>query len=90
VESIIARELKLRYQPVATLFTDEKPEGALQFKEGVRGCSIAMLTAAAKGKTAVFDRKTTGCMGGRNGLCFGRDYSHLPGGFDYFLSTGRG
>ena len=33
MESRIAKELKLRYKPVALLFTDEKPTGALEFKE---------------------------------------------------------
>jgi len=90
VKSAIAGELKLRYQPVATIFTDEKPEGALQYREGERGCVIAMLTAASEGETVVFDRNTTGCRGGTAGLCYGSDYGSFPGGFEYFLSTGRG
>ena len=90
MESVVARELKLRYQPVATMFTDEKPEGAVQFKEGARSCVIAMLTAAGKGKTVVFDRNTIGCRGGSIGLCFGNEFSKFRGGFEYFLSTGRG
>ena len=72
MQSRIARELKLRYQPVATTFTDDKPEHAQQFEPGTRGCVISMLSAAAiEGKTAVFDRQTTGCPGGIAGLCFG-------------------
>ena len=90
MDSIIAKELKLRYQPIATLFTDERPEDALQFKEGERGCVIAMLTAAGEGKTVVFDRLSTGCRGGVAGLCFGSTFDQFPGGFEYFLSTGRG
>jgi len=90
MESRIAGELKLRYQPVALLFTNERPAGAVQFAEGKWGCVIAMLTAAAKGKTAVFDRKTVGCAGGITGLGFGCGFEKLPGGIDYFLSCGRG
>jgi len=90
VESRISRELKLRYQPVAVMFTDNKPENAMQFMEGRRGCVIAMLNAAAKGRTAVFDRKTAGCIGGEVGLGFGNAYPKFPGGIEYFLSTGRG
>lgn len=90
MESRIARELKLRFQPVAILFTDDKPEGALQFKEGAWGCAVAMLTAASSGKTAVFDRSTTGCKGAVTGLCLGSAYDSIPGGIEYFLSTGRG
>ena len=36
------------------------------------------------------DRKTVGCFGGLVGLCFGSAYDQIPGGIEYFLSTGRG
>jgi len=81
----------MAYRPVAVQFTDEKPEGALQFAEGARGCVVQMLYAVAtKGRTAVFDRRTVGCPGGFVGLCFGSVYDRMPGGIEYFLSTGRG
>lgn len=88
--SRIAEELKLRYSPIAVVFTDDKPEGALQFKEDARGCVVALFTAAAKGRTVVVDRKTVGCFGAITGLGFGCAYDKVPGGIDYFLSTGRG
>jgi len=90
MDSRIAEELKLRYRPVALLFTDEKPEGALEFKEGRWGCVVAMFTAAARGKTAMFSKETCGCPGGRIGLGFTDEYGHMPGGIEYFLSTGKG
>lgn len=90
MESEIARRLKLRYQPVAIVLSDAKPEGAVQFQEGKWGCVAAMLTAAAKGRQAVFDRRSYGCLGGGVGLGFGNLYPHFPGGFEHFLSTGRG
>jgi uncharacterized protein (DUF169 family) len=91
MQSKIAEELRLRYLPIATIFTEEKPDHALQFGEGARGCVVTMLTAAAKGQTAVFDRQTTGCPGGLAGLCFGgAGYDTFRGGFEYFLSAGRG
>jgi uncharacterized protein (DUF169 family) len=86
MESIIAKEIKLKYEPIAIIFTDEKPADALQFKEGKWGCAISMLTAAAKGKTAVFDRATKECAGGGTGLGIG-NYDEFPGGIEYFLST---
>jgi uncharacterized protein (DUF169 family) len=90
MQSRIAEELKLGYKPVALLFADEKPEGALEFKQGTWGCVVAMFSAAARGKTAAFSAETCGCGGGRIGLGFTDSYDHVPGGIEYFLSTGRG
>jgi uncharacterized protein (DUF169 family) len=50
---------------------------------------VSLLKAAARGKTAVFDRKTFGCTGGGTGLGFGPTYKNIPGGLEYFLSTGN-
>ena len=91
MESTIARTLSLKYGPLALILTNERPEGARQFKEGKFGCVMAMLAAAARGKTAVFDRKTFGCPGGGTGIGFGNQYLNFPGGiegFCYFLSVG--
>lgn len=87
--SNIAKAVNLRYSPVAILFSNEKPSETLQFKEGRWGCVIAMLNAAAKGRTAIFDRKTYGCIGGGTGLGFGNTYTGMPGGIEFFLSTGN-
>ncbi|MDF2875275.1 MAG: putative ArCR [Sporomusa sp.] len=89
MQSEIAQRLKLRYSPIAVLFTNEKPPGALEFAEGRWGCVAAMLTAAAKGRKVVFSRSTFGCLGGGVGLGFGNMYPEFPGGFEHFLSTGK-
>ena len=88
MESQLAKELKLHYEPVAILLSDEKPAGALQSKAGCWNCIIPMFIAAAKGKTAIFERKTTGCNGGKTGLGFGQ-FPNYPNGIEYFLSTGK-
>ena len=92
MDSRIKEMMELKYKPAAILFSDDKPEGARQFKEGKWGCVMFMLAAAAKGATAVFDRKTFGCFGGGVGLGFGDQYLNFPGGkecFKYFLSIGN-
>jgi uncharacterized protein (DUF169 family) len=92
MESSIAKALTLKYEPVAIIMTNERPEGAKQFKEGKFGCVMSMLAAAVRGNTVVFDRRTFGCPGGGTGLGFGNQYLNFAGGvegFCYFLSVGN-
>lgn len=91
MESIIAKAMGLKYQPVAIVLANEKPKGARQFKEGKFSCVMFLLAAAVRGQTVVFDRKTFGCPGGGTGLGFGNQYKNMPGGeeaFSHFLSMG--
>lgn len=89
MESKIAAAINLRYEPVGMVLTNEKPEDAMQFKQGRWGCVVGMFNAAARGRIAVFDRNTFGCLGGGVGLGFGNQYEKFPGGIEYFLSTGN-
>ena len=92
MESKIAKALNMRLNPVATIWSEERPEKALQFKEGKWGCIMWLFASVSKGNTAVFDRATYGCWGGGVGLGFGNLYEKFPGGtecFYYFLSTGN-
>lgn len=88
MKSSLVQELNLRYEPVAVFLSNEKPEGALQGKEGQWSCTIPLFIAAAKGKVAVFERSTTNCPGGKAGLGFGQ-FPNYPGGIEYFLSVGK-
>jgi len=92
MESSIGKAIRLKFQPVALLWSDEKPEGVMQFSEGKWGCVMWLAVSAAKGKPAVADKKTFGCFGGGVGLGFGNQYKNFPGGeegFCHFLSTGN-
>jgi len=86
MDSRISKAINMSYHPVAVYRTDSAPDGALQFKEGVWGCVIAMLNACAlKGKTAAFDLNTVVCRGGKAGLGLKPFES---GVVEYFLSVG--
>jgi uncharacterized protein (DUF169 family) len=92
MESVIAKSIHLAYHPVALVWSDEKPAGAMQFAEGKWGCVMWLAAHAAKGKVAAADGKTFGCFGGGVGLGFGNQYKNFPGGeegFCHFLSSGN-
>lgn len=92
MKSAIAKAIQLKFQPVALSWSEEKPAGAMQFAESKWGCVIWLAVHAAKGKAAVADKKTFGCIGGGVGLGFGNQYKNFPGGQDsfcHFLSTGN-
>ncbi len=93
MESKVAKSLELKYAPVAVLWSDAKPDGAMQFEKGRWGCVMAAFGAVAeKGKTYVFDKDTYGCPGGGVGLGFGNCYTSFIGGvegFCAFLSSGN-
>ncbi len=88
MESVLAQAIALQSSPIAVILTDEKPEGGVQFKEGVRGCVGASIVSVAGGKTAVFDRQTYGCPGGGVGLGFGNCYADRDFPIEKLLSSG--
>ncbi|MDZ4165874.1 MAG: DUF169 domain-containing protein [Smithellaceae bacterium] len=92
MESAIARAINCQHEPVALLWSDEKPAGSVQFRPGRWGCVMWLLAAALQGRTALCDAETVGCPGGGVGMGFGNQYKIFPGSEDcfcYFLSTGN-
>lgn len=87
----LADELKLKYNPVAIYFSDDKPLEARQIKEGAWGCAMALyLVTMTKGVTAMFDRTTYGCIGAGVGLCLGNTYAPNQEFIDNLLSEEEG
>ncbi|MCK9579814.1 MAG: DUF169 domain-containing protein [Methanoregula sp.] len=94
-KSEIAKAAGIKSHPVAIIWTDRKPEKSLEFRAGVWGCVMGLFAKVAKeGKTAVFSRDTTTCVGGAMGLGFGRPLdrhaARTEEGFCSFLSNGIG
>ena len=85
MESKIARAIKLKLEPVVVYKTQEMPQDAIHFKEGVWGCVIGMINAATKGKVVAFHEKEVVCHGGKAGLGF---KPFEQGTIEYFLSIG--
>ena len=91
MKSIIADTLRLKFGPVAVIWSDTKPDKALSFVPGRRGCLMSLFAQAARGRIAAVSRETFGCNGGGVGAGFGNCFVNSPGGiegFSHFLSNG--
>lgn len=75
MKSSIVEHLEPEFEPVAVVWSDEIPDGAVEFKEG-RFCCILNLFAEAsrRGRIAGGCRETIACPGGRAALGFGVDF----------------
>lgn len=92
MDSKIVAAMGIQFEPVALVWTDERPEKAVEFAPNRFGCIMFHVALAAKGKTAVVSRETFGCVGGGVGLGFGNQYQNFPGGeacFCGFLADGN-
>jgi hypothetical protein len=78
-------KLALRYSPVGLYFAENRPDKAMGFKNGKRGCIMPLIFSAARGKTIAFDKNSTGwdCSAFYLGY---RDW--ISPGIEHFLSKG--
>ena len=91
MKSKIESYLNLDLNPVAIIWSNDKPDKALQYKEGKFACVMHLVTQVAKGKTAVIDTDTCGCFTAAQAFGFAKIEDKYPLGMDFyygFLSCG--
>jgi uncharacterized protein (DUF169 family) len=86
MDSKIAEAIKMTLNPVAVVWTDELPAGAIQHTKKEWACFTSFLVKAAHGKIVAFDKETPLCNGGMTGLGFGHyDIDRM----EHFLAKGK-
>jgi hypothetical protein len=75
MRSAVVEHLKPEFEPVAVVWSQSIPEGALEFKAGRFGCILHLFAEASRrGRVAGGSRDTIVCPGGRAALGFGVDF----------------
>jgi hypothetical protein len=75
MESVVARNLKPEFAPVAVVWSNTIPDDTLQFQKDKFGCILYLFAEASRrGKVAGGDRETITCNGGRAALGLGIDF----------------
>ena len=75
MESVIVKNLRPEFEPVAVVWSDTLPADAFQFKNGKFGCVLYLFAeASTRGKIAGGSRESIICTGGRAALGFGTDF----------------
>lgn len=75
MKSSIVEHLKPEFEPVAVVWSNNIPDGALEFKEGRFGCILYLFAEASRrGRVSSGSRDTIVCSGGRAALGFGVDF----------------
>ncbi|PWR76226.1 DUF169 domain-containing protein [Methanospirillum stamsii] len=94
IKSEIANKAGIKTEPVAIVWSDTKPEDALEIRPGTWACLMWYYAKAARdGKVSAISRNNFGCSGGAMGIGFGRPFEKHSSGneenFCCFLSNGR-
>lgn len=85
MESSIVAHLQPEFEPVALVWSNSIPEGAVEFKAGRFGCVLNLFAEASlKGRVAGGSRDTIVCPGGRAALGFGIDLIEPEDRLDHF------
>ncbi|MFH0966911.1 MAG: DUF169 domain-containing protein, partial [Methanobacteriota archaeon] len=94
ITSEIAKKAGLKNEPVAIVWSNTKPEDALEIRPGTWACIMWYYAKAVlDGKITALSRSSFGCCGGAMGIGFGHPFeTHSSGdeeNFCCFLSNGR-
>nr|WP_319540431.1 DUF169 domain-containing protein [uncultured Methanospirillum sp.] len=94
ISSEIAKKAGIQTEPVAIVWSNTKPEHALEIRPGTWACLMWYYAKAVlDGKITALSRDSFGCCGGAIGIGFGRPFeTHSSGNEDNFccfLSNGR-
>lgn len=94
ITSEIAKKAGLPHEPVAIVWSNIKPEHALEIRPGTWACVMWYYAKAVlDGKITALSKQTYGCCGAAMGIGFGRPFEmHSSGNeenFCCFLSNGR-
>jgi hypothetical protein len=75
LESLIVKNLRPEFEPVAVVWSDSIPADAFQYKSGKFGCVLYLFAeASTRGKITGGSRESIICTGGRAALGFGTDF----------------
>ncbi|MCP3923741.1 MAG: DUF169 domain-containing protein [Desulfobacterales bacterium] len=87
MESVIVKNLRPEFEPVAIVWSDRIPDDAFQFKNGKFGCILYLLAeASTRGKIAGGNRENIVCAGGRAALGFGVEFDESDESLDRYAS----
>jgi hypothetical protein len=88
MESAIVRNLQPEFEPVAVVWSDTLPDGAVQFKQGRFGCILWLFAEVARnGRIAASSRESISCTGARAALGFGVDFDAPEELLDRYAAT---
>jgi len=94
IRSEVAKKAGIQTEPVAIVWSNTKPEYALEIRPGIWACLMWYYAKAVlDGKITALSRNSFGCCGGAMGIGFGRPFEKHSSGneenFCCFLSNGR-
>jgi hypothetical protein len=88
MKSVIVTNLRPEFEPVAVVWSNTIPNGALQFNKDKFGCILYLFAEASRRKrVAGGSRETITCNGGRAALGFGVDFDTSDERLDRFAAA---